>query len=675
MKILFHAIPAVSSPRNRASRKFAVLMLSLALALTACGPRKTLIFPPESTGTGKPQTSIPVAPAAPSLQEAQDAWRKGDMPAAERLYGLLANTPGLSLGEQQDVWKAYAMAAAANKHPNVALEALQRWRSIQPEADKTSEWQDTWYKAAGQLSPAETIRRANAIYVDASRPWPLRAQAGLLLATRQWETGSPDAALKTLSDIYAQASPTWRAALEKRLYDELSHTTPATLDRLQGSVTAENEGAYPYNVIQLEYARRLVATPGGTGRATDVLSRLQRSAHFEDPQLLGSVLSGDKGAGASSGCVALALPMSGPFGPIGWKVARGASSAQWELARTGQNVDVRVVNTEAPDWIEQVSALPQMCTVVGGPLRTTIFSQAKARQLPQQRAFFTFVPQLDEGEEGKLAWRFFTSSEDQVAALLRFTVNDLGISRYGTLYPDEAYGRRMANLFSQMAEQQGSSVKSTSYPPANPEAWNGIAAGFVGARKVNDYPVPTANFQATFLPDGWKQAEMLVPNIFYHGEDRQVLLGTALWEQGLSGQKKVDVHNFGLAVFPGSWNPATPTSAGIALTDALRQAGLDAPDVWVGLGYDFVRFSSQLGVKPGWTPQQINSQLSTPQSMSWSIAPIRWSPQGIASQELFLFTPTENGFEPVDPVAFKDRLERVRARHEQRIKAASAPKQ
>lgn len=298
------------------------------------------------------------------------------------------------------------------------------------------------------------------------------------------------------------------------------------------------------------------------------------------------------------------------------------------------------------------------------------------RGITQKRAFFAFVPQLDEGEEGRIAWRFFTSPEDQVTALLRFTGDDLGITSYAALYPDEAYGRRMAQLFADKVAQHGGSVqRSTSYPPSRPEEWNAVAASFVGARKVNDYPVPSATFRAVFLPDGWKHMEALVPNLFYHGEDRQVLLGTALWEQGLAGQKKVDVHNFGLAVFPGAWNPTTPTSAGMALADALRQAGLEEPDAWVGLGYDFVRLASRLGVQDGWTPASVNAALTRGQAMSWSIAPMHWSTDGRASQDLFLFTPTETGFEPVAPGTFKERYERVRERHDQRARAAAAPRQ
>ena len=49
---------------------------------------------------------------------------------------------------------------------------------------------------------------------------------------------------------------------------------------------------------------------------------------------------------------------------------------------------------------------------------------------------------------------------------------------------------------------------------------------------------------------------MLTTALAYNGEDRLVLMGTTLWEQGLSGKSVVNTERFALAVFPGAWNQA-----------------------------------------------------------------------------------------------------------------------
>ena len=78
---------------------------------------------------------------------------------------------------------------------------------------------------------------------------------------------------------------------------------------------------------------------------------------------------------------------------------------------------------------------------------------------------------------------------------------------------------------------------------------------------------------------------MLTTALTYNGEDRLVLMGTTLWEQGLSGKSVVNIERFALAVFPGAWNQARAPKA-------LQSAG---HDFWTALGYDFARFSVQLG--------------------------------------------------------------------------------
>jgi hypothetical protein len=145
--------------------------------------------------------------------------------------------------------------------------------------------------------------------------------------------------------------------------------------------------------------------------------------------------------------------------------------------------------------------------------------------------------------------------------------------------------------------------------------------------------------------------EMIVPNLFYNNETRLVLLGTSLWEQGLSGNSFVSMQYYGLAAFPGAWNPAQPTPPGDMLQSSLAASGKGNADFWSGLGYDFARFSSGLGIREGWTPADVNSALQA-SSLAWSIAPISWS-GGLAQQQMHLFTPAGSGFAPVNEQEFR----------------------
>lgn len=364
-------------------------------------------------------------------------------------------------------------------------------------------------------------------------------------------------------------------------------------------------------------------------------------------------------SGPQSACLVLALPSGGPVGPVADKIRAGAVAAQQELGKHGVKIDLRHINTEQADWLTQLAALPPQCAVVGGPVQVPVFTAAKSAFA--RRHFFAFLPQVGE-VEGHSAWRFFPSPQDQVAALVRFARGDLDITSYAALYPADTYGTRMTGIFEQAVRAAGGTVQTAGYNPAEMQNWPKTAAGLLQPREVNKVPVPSTNFGAIFLPDSWKNMDMVTASLLLSGEDRMVLMGTSLWEQSLSGVSTVNVHNYSLAVFPGAWNPAH-------VPPALQ--ALPAKDFWTALGYDFVRFGSMLGLQGPVAAAEVNTRIQRAQGMTWAMAPMHWSPQGVASQQLFLFTPTQNGFTLLDVPAFKERRTQVLSRFDARGKAAA----
>ena len=237
-------------------------------------------------------------------------------------------------------------------------------------------------------------------------------------------------------------------------------------------------------------------------------------------------------------CVVLALPASGPYAPISGKIGRGATLARQELAADGIKIRLETVNTEAPDWLAKLSALPPACAVVGGPLQARNYAQARSAGTVDQRAFFTFLPSLEQGDEGARAWRFFPSPQDQIDALIAFATDGLNIRTYGAFYPSDAYGARMTGMLEQSLAGRNMLLYKAAYDPADVSSWSTAVAPLINATQAegSGTPVPQTAFEALFLPDSWKSMDMLTTSLLYNGEDRLVLLGTTLWEQSLSGK-------------------------------------------------------------------------------------------------------------------------------------------
>jgi hypothetical protein len=464
-----------------------------------------------------------------------------------------------------------------------------------------------------------------------------------------------------LENIYVSAAGSQdKAMLERRLALELS-LAPAATSALAASVVTESNGSsFPYSVILIDYLRRESNNPQAREAAQTALRQLSGQVSLADPSLLQGppsessiVIQGGAAAPAPAGPVpgqpvVLALPLSGQHASVAGKIVAGARVACDELSASGNQVSLFVIDTDQPDWVAQVDALPRNAVVVGGPLRRDDYTQAKSRGLTSRRVLFTFLPALEAGDEGHTAWRFFSGAQDQIDTLLAFT-SRLGINGYAVFYPEENFGRRMATLFDERARASGANVVMQSYQPGDQNNWMQTASSLLGKNKSG------RAFRAIFLPDSWRNMDQIVPNFFYHNETRQVLLGTSLWEQGLSGGNFVSMQYYNLALFPGSWNAAQLTPAGKRLQSGLAGAGAGAADYWAGIGYDFARLSAGLGVREGWTPDSVNAALQAA-NINWSIAPIQWN-GGVATQQMYLFQPRANGFALLNEAEFRAAFE------------------
>jgi hypothetical protein len=337
--------------------------------------------------------------------------------------------------------------------------------------------------------------------------------------------------------------------------------------------------------------------------------------------------------------------------------------ARQEITGRGGSLRLEIVNTEGPRWLAELAALPRECAVVGGPLQADKYDEARKSGLTERRVFFTFLPSLESGDEGARAWRFFPSPQDQIDALVSFAADTLNIRAYGAFYPADAFGERMTALLEQSLAARSMFLQKAPYPPGDVTVWSEAAAVLLRPVTGPDgrTPVPQTAFEALFLPDSWKNMDMLSTSLLYNGEDRLVLLGTTLWEQSLSGRVLSNAEKFILAVFPGAWNPlAAP--AGLK-----AQAG----DFWMALGYDFTRFAARLDIASRLSPAEVGAKARTVR-IPWSMAPIFWDGAGVAHQNLWIFQVSPMGMTPVNAELFAQTRAAVLQRAALRMQGLSA---
>lgn len=644
-------------------KKILIPFLLCLIVLASAGCQRKLV----STGpAGTPGTPPATAQIALSgVAEAEQAFMAGDMTRAEQIATALTSRPGLPESEAPRALRILALSAAANGHTYLSVSALERWRQADSQADTREDWQNAWNSALRALPPYEARTRAQSLAQDESRPWELRADMYLFLGAQRWEGGDAAGGLIPLIDFYNKTDDKGRRMrMEHSFYAAMHEAGDPALSSLVALTSLANEGYYPYALILLEDARRYAENPENLEAAKEEIAILKSKSQLSDPTIFDSWLAAPAVSTvtplAGRG-VALALPLSGQYGAIGNKIAAGAEIARKEFQNAGYSVSVMLIDTQSPGWLDQVANLPPTVTIVGGPIRAQEYTAARDRGLTASRAFFTFLPALpnDGGlEEGAAAWRFFPSRDDQIASLLRLT-KSLGITGYAILMPaDDPYAAHMADLFEQHVRQAGDRITARAVYPGDQSEWNKFIANFLHTNK-NATHAPSVDHQAIFLPDSWKNMENLLPNLFYFRENRQVLLGTSLWEQALAVQQYGDPHYYTLAAFPGPWKIKGHSGAGESLRRALAAQGQEQAEFWNGLGYDFVRFAATLDIPAAWNPAQVNAALARHNFKAWSMAPLRWSPQGRAMQDLFLLTPEVNGYDTLNMETFREHFEKA----------------
>ncbi|EGB16544.1 hypothetical protein DND132_3341 [Pseudodesulfovibrio mercurii] len=645
----------------------AAALVLLVLMFWGCAPRT------------QPVKSVDMLSTPNLLVEADAAWQAKHWEATELYYAAALERPDLVRSELPVVYVRLAEAASQNGHYHQARIALEQWANQDTAALERADWERLYLGAMAALGKTERLQNHLQWVRDAVNvPWVTKQEVALWYADYFRAHEDYAQALDVLDTFYAQAPDIQaRSLFEHEFSLKLAAMDDTQVDDLAGAVTPANQWRFPYALTAFERGVRIASDKEAWSADWRTLRDLAASSELADPIPLRNKLAElEARYGVPRIGLALALPVTGPYAKVGVKILRGAGLAQWRLAQEGVDVEIKVVNTEAPGWEARLAELPSHFTVVGGPLRIDAFKRFYEADSPaagvlEKRAVFAFLSSLGDLTEGKDAWRFFTSRNDEVRSLVHLTVDKLGITDLAVFYPEEKFGRTMAQTFYREAAPLGGRIKGMqSYPPHDLKQWTrrvgkllNVPADFSDNK---DVPLPMPDFGAVFIPDGWRQAQTLLPNFFFYEGDQLVFLGPGLWSRALDDARDVDEHYYRLAVCPGAWWDGS--DGGRALQSALTEEGLGQADFWVALGYDFLRFAGRLGTLPAsWDSAQVNERILKAEDMDFSMAPMTWDENGTASQDLYLFTPAANGKRIVDPAKFAESIARAQARREKRM--------
>ena len=237
-------------------------------------------------------------------------------------------------------------------------------------------------------------------------------------------------------------------------------------------------------------------------------------------------------------CIGCLLPLSGPFAAYGQEVLNGITLGMLGASVDGTKMEIIVRDTagKPEKALDELEALVKVRKVAGviGPLssKTASFIAEKAQELGVPMIALT--QRRDIVKAGDMVFRNFLTPAQEINSLLEVAMGQLGLERFGILYPDNAYGRFCMNLFWDRLDELGGSVTAIeSYPTDVTDFADQIKkmVGLYNKRKTTggEKAPPLIDFDAVFIPDTYQRVAMIAPQLAFHDVLGVRLIGTRLW--------------------------------------------------------------------------------------------------------------------------------------------------
>lgn len=309
---------------------------------------------------------------------------------------------------------------------------------------------------------------------------------------------------------------------------------------------------------------------------------------------------------SGKGRIGCLLPLTGPFAIYGKEALNGIqlAASDWKRPKSGLEIELLIRDTKGSDKtaaaaVEEL-AREQRVSVIIGPLA------GRAAEAAAEKAQELGVPIIAlsqrEGipETGEMVFRNFLTPSAQVDVLAETAVWDLGIRRFGVLFPENAYGNLFMGLFQDKVEELGAEITTVEFYPTDKTDFAGevrrmvkldrpfpgsAARGQGGSGSSSEDELePIVEFEAVFIPDIAERAAMIIPQFPFHKVLGLRFLGTSLWQSEdlieTSGDYIQD------AIFPSAFFEELDSLLVRDFTSRYRRIFEAAPGLLAATGYD-----------------------------------------------------------------------------------------
>ncbi len=501
-----------------------VLLVVLVLSLGACAPRKISVAP------ARPR----IGPAEQLFMQAEQSFEQKSWNRAMALYqDYLKRFPDgsrvpealMKLGAIHDARNGYLAARKAYE------EILSRFPES-PFADDARYGILASYYAAGDYRQV-TRRAAEFLTQTPSRLQQVKILA--ILGDSHLAMGAVPEAVSDFSRALAQAPAEEAPSLKGKFEQAIRRLTPAQIQKMLDQHPAA--ALRGYLTFQLGFdAYQEHRNQAARNALTNFVTQFPDHEYVpQAKQMLHELSATPVHVKRIIGCL---LPLSGPYRAYGNRTLKGIELA---MMQSSQQVNGPAIHLEIKDTGSQgqgvVKEVNQLAAMGAAAIIGPLVSPEAAAGAAQADGIPMVVLSQKEGipEIGDYIFRNFLTPQMQVKALVRYAVDQRGMSRFAILYPRENYGTTFENLFWNEVVANGATITGVqSYNPSDTDFAAPISKLAhqhlsIGAQQ-GQRPSSSADFEALFIPDGPQKAGLIVPQLPFNNVTGITLLGTNLWD-------------------------------------------------------------------------------------------------------------------------------------------------
>jgi ABC-type branched-subunit amino acid transport system substrate-binding protein/predicted negative regulator of RcsB-dependent stress response len=408
-----------------------------------------------------------------------------------------------------------------------------------------------------------------------------------------------------IDELFAQLDPRTLTAIAKRVEPDI----PAARALLMAAERALDSRDLRVARDHIERASRLPLDSSYASRlglAADRLRLLEVGG--SDIGVLPTFQDFD-GAGPIStasahGNIGVVLPLTGRFAPIGEETLRGillAAGAFDAITPVKDRPNIRISirdtggsPTRAAEAVRDL-ALQESVSAIIGPLLSEECDAAAAVAEAYRVPLLALTTRPEVARDREFVFRLRTMPKDEMQILADYAMRVLGMQRFGILYPRDAYGLGLSNMFWTAVEERGGRIVAlAAYDPAAVDfeepirrliGWDLLTDQeklaieerddlMRSARRLapeeatlvreearamlgpgEELLPPIVDFDALFIPEAYDKVVLIAPQLAFHEATGATLLGTDAWnhpELVSIGRRHVEGALFTASFYPNS---------------------------------------------------------------------------------------------------------------------------